>query len=212
MADGIRATVSFTDPGECPIADASATAEGTIRQVSTSVALSATAGSVTEFLAAGAQPARDDIEAVFDYGEETVYRVAHEGTAGCPCECLGEFGCPVHRYAATDGTLTLVFHADEFERLQTVMGELQERYPPVDVRRLLRPPMEGTPEERVFVNRGRLTDRQLEALTTAHEMGYFQRPRGANASEVAAELDITQSTFTEHLMAAQRKLLKDVLE
>jgi predicted DNA binding protein len=105
-----------------------------------------------------------------------------------------------------------VFHAAEFETLQQVMGELRERYPPVDVRRLLQPPLDGTPEERVFVNRARLTDRQLEALTTAAELGYFERPRQANASEVAAELDITQSTFTEHLVTAQRKLLDDILE
>jgi hypothetical protein len=209
---GIRATVSFAEPGDCPIAAVSAAAETTIRQVSTSVALPDSSGSVTEFLATGAPPDRDDIDVVFDYGDMTLYRTVHDGEERCPCECLGQFGCPVHRYAVEDGTLTLVFHAGEFETLQQVMAELRERYPPVDVRRLLRPPLDGTPEERVFVNRARLTDRQLEALRTAHELGYFERPRQANASEVAAELDITQSTFTEHLVAAQRKLLEDILE
>jgi len=43
-------------------------------------------------------------------------------------------------------------------------------------------------------------------------MGYFERPKRANATEIAADLGIAQSTFTEHLMAAQRKLLRDVLE
>jgi predicted DNA binding protein len=43
-------------------------------------------------------------------------------------------------------------------------------------------------------------------------MGYFERPKEANATEVAEALGIAQSTFTEHLMAAQRKLLDDVLE
>ena len=64
----------------------------------------------------------------------------------------------------------------------------------------------------MFVNRGALTDRQLEVLETAHEMGYFERPKGANASHIAAALDISQSTLTEHLVTAQRKLLDDILE
>ena len=64
----------------------------------------------------------------------------------------------------------------------------------------------------VFVDRGKLTDRQHEVLRTAYDMGYFERPRGANATEVAASLDINPSTFTEHLLSAQRKLLGDVLE
>jgi predicted DNA binding protein len=57
----------------------------------------------------------------------------------------------------------------------------------------------------------RLTDRQREVLRTAHEMGYFEYPRGANAGEVATALDIEPSTFTEHLNAAQSKLLDELL-
>lgn len=63
----------------------------------------------------------------------------------------------------------------------------------------------------VAVDRGKLTDRQLEVLETAHAMGYYQYPRGANASEVAEALDICPSTLAEHLAAAQTKLLEDVL-
>lgn len=212
MSEGIRATVSFSDPGDCPIAAASVTADGVIEQVSTSVGLPDGLGSVTEFLARGEVPERDDIEAIFSYGEATLYRTMHEAPPTCPCECLGSHGCPVHRYTAENGTLTLVFHAPDFETLQTVMGELQESYSPADVERLLQPPLEGSSEDRVFVNRGKLTDRQLEVLTTAYEMGYFRRPKGANATEIADRLGIAQSTFTEHLVAAQRKILSDLLE
>lgn len=216
MSSGIRATVSFTDPGDCPLAAASTVTDTAIEQVSTSIALPGETGSVTEFLAradpATVEDACNDVEAVFDYGNATLFRTAHEGEESCPCECLGRYGCPVHRYVADDGTLTLVFHADSFEMLQEVMAEFRERYSPVDVQRLLQPPLDGTPEERVFVNRGKLTERQYEVLRVAHDRGYFERPKQANATELAAELDIAQSTFTEHLMAAQRKLLEDILE
>lgn len=212
MSSGIRATVAFSNPGSCPIAAFAGNADTVIDQVSTSVSLPESDGSVTEFLAAGTPPDRDDIHEVFSYGEQTLYRTYHDGEERCPCECLGRHDCPIHRYIAADGELTLVFHAADFETLQAAVADLRERYSPVDVQRLLQPPLEGTPEDRVFVNRGRLTDRQREVLETAYEMGYFERPKTANATEIANELGIAQSTFTEHLMTAQRKLLDDTLE
>lgn len=211
MPSGIRATIAFSEPGECPIAAAAGLVETSINQVSTSVGFDGT-DSVTEFLAPSDIDAPEAIEPVFSYGAQTIYRITHDGPECCPCECLGRHGCPVHRYIAEDGSLTLVFHAEGFEELQTVVGELREQYPPIDVQRLLQPPLEGTPEDRVFVNRGRLTDRQLEVVEAAYKMGYFERPKRSNATEVANSLGIAQSTFTEHLMTAQRKLLDDVLE
>lgn len=212
MSSGIRATLAFSDPGECPIAATAGEVETAIDQVSTSIGLPDERSSTTEFLAPSDTPLPEGVEPVFSYGEQTLYRVLHEGPESCPCECLGVHGCPVHRYLAEDGELTLVFHAGDFDTLQTVVGALRERYPPVDVQRLLQPPLEGTPEDRVFVNRGRLTDRQREVLETAYEMGYFERPKESNATEVADRLGIAQSTLTEHLMTAQRKLLDDTLE
>lgn len=212
MSSGIRATVAFSNPGECPVAATAGAADATVDQVSSSVTLPDSGGGVTEFLAPTEISEPPGVEPVFSYGERTIYRARHEGEQSCPCECLGQYGCPVHRYTAAGGELTLVFHAPDFETLQTVVGELRDRYPPVDVQRLLQPPLEGQPEDRVFVNRGRLTDRQLEVLETAYEMGYFERPKQANATEIAEHLGIAQSTFTEHLMSAQRKLLDDTLE
>lgn len=213
MGSGIRATVKFAAPGGCPIARFSGSVGAVVDQTSTSVALSGESGSVTEFLAPDV-PDSDglDVTPVFSYGTTTLYRTVHEGDADCPCEYLGRFGCPVHRYVADDGDLTLVFHAESFEQLREIMGELRERFSDIDVQRLLQPPLEGPTHERVFVNRGKLTDRQREVLETAYERGYFERPKRANATELAAELGISQSTFTEHLVTAQRKLLEDVLE
>lgn len=212
MSDGIRATVSFAEPGECPIAEASRSADGRIEQLTTSVSLPRGNGSVTEFMASGDVEETHRIEPIFSYGETTVYRTPHREPVDCPCETLGDHDCPIHRLVAEDGNLTLVFHAPDFATLQSVMNSFREQYPPVDVQRLLQPPLEGSPEDRVFVNRGKLTDRQLEVLTVAYEMGYFRRPKGANATEIADALGIAQSTFTEHLVAAQRKLLADILE
>ncbi|WP_299269751.1 helix-turn-helix domain-containing protein [Halorientalis sp.] len=56
----------------------------------------------------------------------------------------------------------------------------------------------------------RLTDRQRETLQMAFHAGYFDWPRGNDAVTVAAELDIAQSTFSQHLRTAERKVLEHV--
>lgn len=57
-----------------------------------------------------------------------------------------------------------------------------------------------------------LTDRQREVLETAVDGGFFERPKEHNSEELAARLDITRSTFCQHLRTAQRKVFDEVLE
>ncbi len=219
MPSGIRATVEFDAEGRCPLVDLSRTAETTIEGVTPSVAPPGrrTDAVALEFAVDGetapAAVARHLPEArpVFSHGPTTRYRSPRPAAEDCPCVCLGEFGVPVARYVARRGTLTLVFHAADYEQLRTVVAALDERFPDLEIRRFVRSAPPEARTDGVFVDRGKLTARQLEALETAHEMGYFDRPRGANATEVAAELGIDPSTLGQHLAAAQRKLLADLL-
>jgi hypothetical protein len=61
------------------------------------------------------------------------------------------------------------------------------------------------------VDRTAFTDRQCEVLRTAHEMGYFDRPRESDSATVAAALGVSTATFSEHLSAAQDTLLDQLL-
>jgi predicted DNA binding protein len=211
MPAGIRVTVSFPRPPVCPVAALSARAGTTIDDVSTSASVDG--DPVTEFLVdADAVPDDYERDPVFTYTDRHLYRVRHDAAADCPCTCLGEFDTPVDRYHASDGDLQVVFHAREFDQVQAIVGELRERFDDVDIQRLVRAPTGTSARDTVFVDRGQLTDRQLEVLETAYSAGYFQRPRGATAQELAEDLGIAPSTLTEHLLAAQRKLLGDTLE
>jgi predicted DNA binding protein len=96
--------------------------------------------------------------------------------------------------------------------LQEVISTLRDRFSGIDVRRLLRTEHDASEDSLVFLDRSRLTERQREVLETAHSMGYFDYPKGANAGDVADELGITSSTFSEHLAAAQSKLLEAILD
>jgi predicted DNA binding protein len=57
-----------------------------------------------------------------------------------------------------------------------------------------------------------LTERQLEALAAANEMGYFDIPRRASLGEVAATLDISASSLSERLRRAQAHLAEEALD
>lgn len=56
-----------------------------------------------------------------------------------------------------------------------------------------------------------LTDRQLEILETAFDLGYFEVPRNVSTDEVADELGLDPSTVAEHLRRAERNLLSELL-
>lgn len=210
MSAGIRVTVRFSAPAGCPVADLAARSGQSISDLATSVA-DGTSPPTTEFLV-DAETVPDDYERapVFAYANRHLYRVTH--AADCPCALLGSYGIPVDRYFASGTDLELVFHADDFERLQTVVGDLRESFPTADIRRMVRESETATTRDAVFVDRGRLTDRQLEVVRTAHEMGFFDQPRAANATDVADALDLSPSTVSEHLQAAQSKLFGDILE
>jgi predicted DNA binding protein len=53
----------------------------------------------------------------------------------------------------------------------------------------------------------RLSHRQREIFQLARTRGYYRRPKTTTARELAEELDITTSTFHEHLHKAEEKLL-----
>jgi hypothetical protein len=211
MPPGIQAEVEFATPDICPIVELSAAAETTIDTVSTNVCPSTCTESVTEFAMDSGADFEVETTPIFSHGSSDRYRLTHDDGVDCPCEYLGHFGCPVARYVAQDGTLTIVFHAADYDQLREVIGELRDQFPEVDIKRFVQSPAGEQAEDSVFVDRSKLTHRQLEILETAYERGYFDRPRRSNATEIAAELDINPSTFREHLAAAEAKILEDLL-
>lgn len=65
----------------------------------------------------------------------------------------------------------------------------------------------ATPREFVSMVEDELTERQRTALQLAHLGGFFEWPHGTSGDELAASMDISRSTFHQHLRAAERKLV-----
>lgn len=220
-SSGIRAEIRIGSPSDCPIAGVSENNDATSRSVSRTSSVSSP--TVTEEVVFDSENLDEEVvdrdtdsgetsmKEVFSYDSETVYRFSREKGLGCACECVESFGYPVVDTHTRDGDLFLTFHVPDTEALKRVMNRLGERYSNVEVKRLIRSEDGEAKNDLVLVDRSELTEKQEKALRTAHEMGYFEHPKGANAGEVADELGITTSTFTEHLAAAQRKLMRSIV-
>jgi len=213
---GIRAEVRIHSPEGCPVVGVSEAADAP----STSVTRAVDDETVTEeFVLHTDRPPdpdptgiEDGVEEVFAYGSKRAYRFQRQRDDDCPCEDIEAHDCPLLETYVRDGSLVVVFHATDLDHLRDVLTDMKARWSNVSVHRLIQSGDERGERDLVFADRGELTDRQTEVLETAHEMGYFDHPKGANATEVAEELGITQATFAEHLAAAQRKLLSSILE
>lgn len=208
---GVRAEVEITDPSACRIVGASE-GLGRIQRVARS-AVPSDGETTVEFTMRGDHSV-EDVEEVFHHGEETVYRFARDASEApaCACEHVEAHGPPVRHLKADDGSLVLSFLAADVATVREVVVELREEFGGVSLRRLTRSGGPDDEEDLVVLDRATLTDRQREVLETAHDMGYFEHPRAANATEVAGTLDINRSTFAEHLASAQSKLLDAVLD
>jgi len=213
---GIRAEVKLHSPTSCPVARASDRADAP----SSSVAKAVDDDTVTEeFVLHSNSPLElenvagaDRLEEVFTYGSKRAYRFKRDRGGNCPCADIESHDCPLLETYVRNGSLVVVFHASDIDHLRSVLTDLKDHWSNVSVHRLIQSGDERAESDLIFVDRSDLTDRQQEVLETAHEMGYFDHPKGANATEVADELDITQATFAEHLAAAQRKILSTVLD
>lgn len=207
--EGIRVDLRIEDPGDCPIVDVAREADARAENVSRAVV---DGTQVVEFtVLSGADDLREDLETVFE--SDAVTRVRHCGSSerDCACRVLSEFRCPTTDVTAENTALSFSFFTTDMETLESVIDVLRSRFESVHVTELARN-HEFTGRDPATVDRARLTDRQREVLETALSMGYYETPKRANATEVAAELDIALPTVCEHLSAGQRKLLDMALE
>lgn len=206
---GIHAEVKISGSSVCRVVDASKKAE--VASVSRSAAPT-TDGTTVEFTADSGADTIDASE-VFSYDSKGIYRFEQPASeeSACACDLIERNGYPTRHTEVDAGAVVLSFVAEDIKSLRDVIAALKTQYD-ISLQCLTRSSIADDESDLVFVDRSVLTERQREVLETAHEMGYFDHPKQANAAEVAAALDINGSTFAEHVSAAQSKLLESILE
>ncbi|MXV61989.1 GAF domain-containing protein [Natronorubrum sp. JWXQ-INN-674] len=174
-------------------------------------------------------PSTDDLDGVTEttilstYDEGTLLEVA---VADDVLTALSEHGGAIRRFdagvggaeadrrsALTDATVDLTVDLPNGQSARSVYNLLEERY---DVVELLsyhetEQPMR-TRQDIAAQLESTLTDRQLTALRKAYYADYFEWPRNVSGDDLAESMDISRSTFHQHLRTAERKLLDELFD
>ncbi len=137
-----------------------------------------------------------------------------EVTAGDgPVTALNEHGAVVQELSVSDGVADLAVELPDSRSARSAYDILERRYDRVE---LISYHEREEPSRRPHDVSARLesslTDRQLLALRKAYYANYFEWPRDVSGEDLADSMDISRSTFHQHLRTAQRKLLEELFD
>jgi predicted DNA binding protein len=144
-------------------------------------------------------------------GSTPTYRltiVAHEPYPFLLGVILRENAIP-NRLELRNGHFQGVVTVEEWETFRTLADRIQEQFGRFELLSVNQVETTGEPlgsGQLGRVLRNELSAEQLTVLRTAHRMGYFDVPRRASADDIATELDIAQSTLSERLRVAEKRL------
>ncbi|WP_436929514.1 bacterio-opsin activator domain-containing protein [Halosimplex halobium] len=116
---------------------------------------------------------------------------------------LASHGGRFERTVVEDGTATVSVRLPDITAVRTVDEALSAAFTDVTVSRVWTDPT----DRETVTSVADLTERQRTVLRHAFDVGYYRRPRETNATELADHLDIARATLTQHLRAAERKLV-----
>jgi DNA-binding CsgD family transcriptional regulator len=147
--------------------------------------------------------------------------VFHRGSETCTVELVVPASSPLATFAASGVAVTAAVATPDRLRL-TVQGgatgteilrEFQSQYPSVTclAKRQVTTPTAGHNGE-PLLERADLTAKQQTVLEVALSGGFFERPRRQTGQELAETLDISASTFHQHLRDGLRKVIQTAVE
>lgn len=126
---------------------------------------------------------------------------------------LAERGVETTSITATGGEVRITLEMPASEDARAVIEQLTEQYPSTNlVARRERERREQTKQELVADIEERLTSRQELALQKAYLGGFFDWPRNISGEDLAESMEISPSTYHQHLRAAERKVLAELFE
>lgn len=126
---------------------------------------------------------------------------------------LAERGVETTEIVAETGQVRVTLELPASAGPRAVIERLTDRYPSTDLlARHERERTEQTKQELVADIEERLTDRQQLALQKAYLGGFFDWPRSISGEDLAESMDISPSTYHQHLRAAENKVLAALFE
>ncbi|PSQ65084.1 MAG: bacterio-opsin activator [Halobacteriales archaeon SW_9_67_24] len=174
------------------------------------------------FDAEGATPDRIETAAAADPGIAACTRIAGDDDGGlfefevageAIVSILADSGALTRAITAEGGDARLELELSREADARGLVERLEDRYDGVELlayRERDRPAK--TDREFVAALADDLTDRQQTALRNAYLGGFFDPSRSVSGDELAASMDVSRSTFHQHLRAAERKVFAELFD
>ncbi|QIO24505.1 bacterio-opsin activator domain-containing protein [Haloarcula sp. JP-L23] len=148
-----------------------------------------------------------DVTVLTEYGDSGCLEFLVSGD--CPAFRLTELGALPREVRGIEGDGCIKAEIPTEENPSEVINVFLDEYPDAWLRAKrekngIAPRFSDSGVQEVLHNH--LTDRQREILEKALEEGYYDWPRECTGEDIAAELNITSATFSEHIRAAEQKL------
>ncbi|MFB6096753.1 MAG: PAS domain S-box protein [Haloferacaceae archaeon] len=168
----------------------------------------ATADAVESTLAGW--PSVASVAYVTEHDEQTLYKVTMAQTQFT--DVLGKHGAMLCSLTATDAETHCTLKLPDQGAVGDLMDALRGRYATVRLR-ARRETSQTTSRQSFQADLlEELTERQHEVLQAAYYGGFFEWPRESTGEAVADAVGVSPPTFHQHLRAAERKLVRAVLE
>jgi predicted DNA binding protein len=149
-------------------------------------------------------PLVEQLTAVDEAGEETLFRVRWTGVMSSVIEAIRESGGALLEASGTDTVWTFRARFDDHTDVSTFNQWCVDAGVSLTLEELHRSPHDGVPPT--------LTDLQREALLAALETGYYDVPRAVTLAALADRLDISDTALSQRLRRGTRTLLSSTLD
>ncbi|GAB6860265.1 bacterio-opsin activator domain-containing protein [Haloplanus litoreus] len=151
------------------------------------------------------------VQHVYTYEDRALFRLSVDDRS--VVTTLAQYGASIESLSITGTTGRLVAQVASSNDIRSVVNALRTTY---DGLTLIaqRERERDVQTEAAFRKQltTALTERQREAARTAYFSGFFDWPREHSGEEVASMMDISQTTFTQHLRAAEKKLFETLFD
>ncbi|ELZ80351.1 helix-turn-helix domain-containing protein [Haloferax larsenii] len=168
------------------------------------VALGSDAPLVDECL--DTHPGVERFELIAADSNERLYRCWWRSEEENVISTIRDFDGIVRRMEGTKDGWTLSIFFPTNERTAEFHDACRARGLDIDVKRV-----EPSHVDRRRLHRRTLSNKQLDALQLAFERGYFETPKEASLSEIAAELGISEQALSQRLRRATRHVVESLL-
>ena len=160
--------------------------------------------------AARAHPAVDDVRRLAEYDDELLLQMTVTESL---VATLADRGGATQAITSEDGVARFTVEISRDTDARDLFEVVEDRYTETELvgYHEHERPVQTRQEFRADLT-DRLTDRQLTALRTAYHSGFFDWPRAVDGDELATMMDISRSTFHQHLRVAERKVLDAFFE